>query len=289
MVLCNSENYVITIFCICFGVATLYAPSQFDSCYAPTQVFVIETLSLICIQRLVVAAKSQSFLPSFIRNSLTALLYLIVNPAFIYVTIQGLIWHIMNISETPECEFMQKKSILIWMMLAVLTVVDILIIFTTVSTCIMLRKFREIRRRQSHVNEVEILEEYINTQLNLIFLSGALNGEDASRASLTSADIEKLPRSTYNVTADSSRQGYGDDCPVCFEDFKDGEEVSTLPGCSHVFHWKCVHEWFKMSPLCPVCRANVRDSLIADGYKLGMETLGNPGRVDIEVQLLVPQ
>ena len=40
-------------------------------------------------------------------------------------------------------------------------------------------------------------------------------------------------------------------CPICREDFLEGSMVSMLP-CTHVFHGKCIMQWFVMSNTCPL-------------------------------------
>jgi len=43
-------------------------------------------------------------------------------------------------------------------------------------------------------------------------------------------------------------------CMVCLCDFEDRQECRRLP-CRHAFHRKCVDEWLRRSPVCPVCKA----------------------------------
>uniref|UniRef100_A0A0D9WVP1 RING-type domain-containing protein n=1 Tax=Leersia perrieri TaxID=77586 RepID=A0A0D9WVP1_9ORYZ len=45
-------------------------------------------------------------------------------------------------------------------------------------------------------------------------------------------------------------------CPVCLENYGDGEVVRTLPDCGHVFHRECVDPWLRQRPTCPVCRTS---------------------------------
>lgn len=44
-----------------------------------------------------------------------------------------------------------------------------------------------------------------------------------------------------------------EDCPVCKEEYKVGEQVMKLP-CNHRFHIDCLQPWLKMRNTCPVCR-----------------------------------
>ena len=45
------------------------------------------------------------------------------------------------------------------------------------------------------------------------------------------------------------------ECSICFEDFEDS---ATLPQdvliCGHIFHRKCIQEWFNRTLACPFCR-----------------------------------
>eukprot|EP00731_Ephydatia_muelleri_P005923 Em0003g171a len=45
-------------------------------------------------------------------------------------------------------------------------------------------------------------------------------------------------------------------CTVCYEDIKNDRDVQALE-CGHVFHQKCIDEWFKEHSVCPLCRTTV--------------------------------
>ena len=47
----------------------------------------------------------------------------------------------------------------------------------------------------------------------------------------------------------------GEDCAVCLMDFIDGDEVTLLPPCGHIFHGACLLPWLKTHRHCPKCRA----------------------------------
>lgn len=53
-----------------------------------------------------------------------------------------------------------------------------------------------------------------------------------------------------------------DDCPICLEKYKKNEKCIRL-NCSHIFHKRCLNEWFKNrinnseELNCPLCRNNL--------------------------------
>ena len=47
----------------------------------------------------------------------------------------------------------------------------------------------------------------------------------------------------------------GDICPICYEDM--GQiDLEFLP-CCHKFHSKCIQEWKKRNPSCPLCKISI--------------------------------
>jgi hypothetical protein len=50
-----------------------------------------------------------------------------------------------------------------------------------------------------------------------------------------------------------------DSCPVCLDEFNQGEVINELP-CGHCFHIACIHPWLQFrSPCCPLCKLDVRE------------------------------
>ncbi|KAI3881442.1 hypothetical protein MKX03_035907 [Papaver bracteatum] len=65
---------------------------------------------------------------------------------------------------------------------------------------------------------------------------------------LSQGDLKNLSSFAYeNVEATQ-------DCIVCLESLKDGENCRSLPKCKHIFHANCVDSWLIRVPSCPVCR-----------------------------------
>ncbi|PKU85677.1 RING-H2 finger protein ATL1 [Dendrobium catenatum] len=47
------------------------------------------------------------------------------------------------------------------------------------------------------------------------------------------------------------------ECVICLSPFDEGEEVSQLPSCRHLFHAGCIYLWLHRNNNCPICRAIV--------------------------------
>ncbi|CAM0883992.1 unnamed protein product [Alopecurus aequalis] len=48
----------------------------------------------------------------------------------------------------------------------------------------------------------------------------------------------------------------GTQCTVCLAEYADGDELRRLPGCRHTFHRRCVDDWLRRRPSCPLCRSS---------------------------------
>lgn len=58
------------------------------------------------------------------------------------------------------------------------------------------------------------------------------------------------------------RVPHNETCPICLDEFMYGTEINQLH-CGHCYHPKCILPWLQnRSPLCPLCKIDVRVSLI---------------------------
>jgi len=48
-----------------------------------------------------------------------------------------------------------------------------------------------------------------------------------------------------------------DVCPICLEDFREGEDVRRINSCEHVFHPHCIERWLSNHINCPYCRNDI--------------------------------
>jgi len=51
-------------------------------------------------------------------------------------------------------------------------------------------------------------------------------------------------------------------CIICLELFVNGDILTTIP-CFHLFHPKCINEWFKNKNTCPICKTKISDEIIS--------------------------
>lgn len=77
---------------------------------------------------------------------------------------------------------------------------------------------------------------------------------DDRPAAPTAAELERLP------THIAGARQLGEECPVCFQHYEEGEELRILP-CLHAFHTECIDRWLtsrRASALCcPICHTKV--------------------------------
>ena len=66
------------------------------------------------------------------------------------------------------------------------------------------------------------------------------------------------------IKVDVSSKSYSDtdkvftSCSICSDDYKDEDIVSVLD-CTHVFHKNCIEEWGHYNPVCPICKASIKN------------------------------
>ena len=58
-----------------------------------------------------------------------------------------------------------------------------------------------------------------------------------------------------------------DVCIICFDDFNENTIVTKTP-CNHIFHKKCIENWFQWYITCPFCRSKISKSRKSDVYRL---------------------
>jgi hypothetical protein len=53
-------------------------------------------------------------------------------------------------------------------------------------------------------------------------------------------------------------------CPITLEEFVEGETVTRIRHCGHIFNTQSINNWFNRRVRCPVCRYDIRDYITID-------------------------
>ncbi|KAI3731020.1 hypothetical protein L1987_62203 [Smallanthus sonchifolius] len=46
-----------------------------------------------------------------------------------------------------------------------------------------------------------------------------------------------------------------DPCPICLEEYKNGEKIGRMKKCGHEYHVDCIKKWLVMKKVCPICKS----------------------------------
>jgi len=62
------------------------------------------------------------------------------------------------------------------------------------------------------------------------------------------------------------------ECVICFEEFQIGASVRKIPVCQHVFHSKCIEDWFRsklqdITHKCPLCNSDINQEKVIEALK----------------------
>jgi hypothetical protein len=76
-------------------------------------------------------------------------------------------------------------------------------------------------------------------------------------------------------------------CPITLDAFEEGEQICQIIHCGHCFSETAIKNWFRFNVRCPVCRYDIRNSLLQQnrqGDLSGINQLPNNGvfRASIE-------
>lgn len=85
------------------------------------------------------------------------------------------------------------------------------------------------------------------------FRRGIRSADDPSKKPSTKKQRLELV-STVKYKKELPETESGAECSVCLSAFVDGEEISELNDCKHIFHAKCIDTWLRSHSTCPICR-----------------------------------
>ena len=72
---------------------------------------------------------------------------------------------------------------------------------------------------------------------------------------------EQFSRSTEQIIYSDISGNERERCPICFDEFQQGEHLIKILHCGHIFKTVPLNNWFLRSSTCPVCRYDLNTSI----------------------------
>ena len=107
------------------------------------------------------------------------------------------------------------------------------------------------------LNEENELGNSLFINNNIDFDRDPDDDEDYDSLSQKGIDTEMINRFPKNKI-DDIKKLKDKNCVICLEDFKNGDETTTVP-CFHIFHPICINKWFENHNKCPICNTEFKD------------------------------
>ena len=100
--------------------------------------------------------------------------------------------------------------------------------------------------------------------------AAAAENRHSDAGGITAAAIAELPVSTYTEEDATASAAAGEEadfseastCVICMEDYEAGDELITLPNCSHRYHASCISAWLDKNNSCPNCRVTAVETRV---------------------------
>ncbi|XVF59776.1 hypothetical protein PTKIN_Ptkin07bG0303200 [Pterospermum kingtungense] len=69
-------------------------------------------------------------------------------------------------------------------------------------------------------------------------------------------ELEAIPVLVFG--SESTPSSEIENCPICLEEYVNGDRLRVLPRCNHMFHKSCIEKWLQVPSLyCPICRDQI--------------------------------
>lgn len=172
-------------------------------------------------------------------------------PIFTVWNVLGSFWLKEVLNDAPQClpESTPSWYVIVWQCLCHLWSV-VHIIFGIIACTIE----RRLRLAERDIRAVEDDDTLARWGPMTSYPDYALTNKQGLHA----GDIDKLPVSTWQC--DDGDDASCSECPICLNQFENGDVVRMLPNCGHVFHKPCIDLWMLRCALCPLCKCEVKAS-----------------------------
>ena len=232
---------------------------DFEGCHRPIQITLLLTTIYMALLFSLLIVLDPPCCESRVWNQKCAkiLYFWFLGPFSVYIFIHGAIWNADNSrNPDPVCPIIAT-----WIILGALFLSVIQYIWSSMTRIILwMRMRRNVRRVQLILNDAGL--SYTNNSRRLLPNLSDSSLSLYNRIGLDSNEITMVKKRVYNESFMNQISGEQDCCAVCVEHFKEGDQIAALPRCNHLYHPTCINNWLTTSPLCPLCRANVRTNLL---------------------------
>ena len=263
-----SHKCVLNLLCFALIIITsfilreiLQNLKEFDTCVAPIQItLLLTTCYMLCLFSLMLFLDPPCCESSARTEKCATLFYFwIIGPFSCYILAQGILWNIQNTKFPNDmCPILPT-----WGILGALFLSVIQYLWSLLKRIVLRFKlYRNRRRIRQMINDFSS-----NNYQNLERMVSGMSDSDINidnRIGLSANEIGMIKKRFFTQSFMDHLRGEQDSCAVCVEHFKERDEVLNLPKCHHLFHPKCVEAWFLQSPLCPLCRSNIRLNLACE-------------------------
>lgn len=178
-------------------------------------------------------------------------------PFIVIWTVLGTIWFHKALKDHPGClsHGLHPWLVMCWQGLSYMWV-SIYVIYFGI-TCSIEYKTRMAERNMRRVQDDDSLARWGRMSAPLPEITSIAGPMVVKQQhGMQPCDIFALP-SSHVIDEEFSTPSGESHCPICLVDFRQGDNVRTLPRCGHFFHQSCVDLWLLRRAECPMCKGKV--------------------------------
>jgi len=155
-------------------------------------------------------------------------------------------------------------SLWVFLIIVLAILLAVVLVTSVVMHCVQRRQRRALQRRVANgevdlealgIKRLNVPQDILDKMPQYLFTSKAEGTDDAAGANENASKSDVTSTKTGISSAPREVQFTQSTCPICLDDFVNGETtVRELP-CNHIFHPECIDPFLRdNSSLCPMCK-----------------------------------
>jgi len=233
---------------------------SFSTCHQPIHVWLLASYACVIVFRLThllgvhtASDGSGDFLLDLRQKNrlprmLAKLTWAVGLPFFVLSTILGTRWLYGVAVHTPQCV---PTDMHLWFAIFWLALCYIWIFSHVALGVVAWLLERRLRRTEGDLRELED-DDTRSRWGEVSRLQDYRSLTGAASTGLTPSEINAMPGVSSCTVEDAMCE-----CPICLNDFREGECTRRLDVCGHVFHKSCIDLWLLRRADCPLCKRSV--------------------------------